>query len=102
MRALPVSATRSVKIKDLKPEFRKLIPADHKGDDYQFSTSGEADFPGDLDEAIEKHGKATVYETFLRQAKTDHQNEMAAKILEKVLDPSKSKRGSGAAVQIKL
>jgi hypothetical protein len=111
MRTIPVQASRSVKIKDLAPEFKNLPAVKAaKGEEFTFAAPEDAtaDVPADLDEAVKVEGngnldkgKAAVYETYLRQKKTDIQNGMAVAILEKVLDPSKNKR-SGAAIRISL
>lgn len=109
MRTIPVQASRSVKIKDLAAEY-KNHPAvkSAKGEEFTFASPDDAtaEVAADLDEAIKikgsgnsEVGKAKVYETWLRQEKTDIQNEMAAAILNKVLDPSKNKRG-GIAIRV--
>lgn len=111
MRTIPVSASRSVKIKDLAQEY-KNHPAVKaaKGEEFTFASPDDAtaEVAADLTEAIKVEGNgnletgaAKVYETYLRQKKTDIQNEMAVVILNKVLDPTKNKR-TGNAIKIAL
>lgn len=103
MRTIPISATRSVKIENLLPEFRKKIPADHKGTDFAFSAGPkDRQVPENLDEAIQTLGKDKVFDTFMKQLRTDLGNELAQDILDKVCDPKKAGRKAATAIEVEL
>lgn len=103
MRTIEISASRTVKVENLLPEFRKKIPADHKGEDFTFSAGPkDRDVPANLDEAITVMGKDKVYDVFMKQLRTDLGNELATEILDKVSDPKKTGRKAGKAIQVEL
>lgn len=103
MRSIEISAQRSVKIETLLPDVRKKIPADHKGSDFVFGVGPiDREVPSSLDEAIKVLGADKVFETFSRQHKTDLQNELAGKLLDKITDPKKTNRRSSSAIQVEL
>lgn len=103
MRSIDIAAQRSVKIETLLPDYKKRIPADHKGPDFVFSVGPrEVEVPANLEEAVQVLGKDKVFEIFATQHKTNLQNALANELLDKITDPKKTNRRSAVAIQVEL
>jgi hypothetical protein len=93
---------------DLDPEIAKLpqvqafIKANPKAKEIVFGSEVDEtmDLEEDIDEAIAKRGKVSVYEDWARQCKTDYQNKKAA---EKAMRATAAdKRKGGEVLRVKL
>jgi len=108
MRTIPISATRSVKIADLSDEFKDhaLVKATKAANPKATEVlvglpeDATAEVAADIDEAVKVESKLDVYETWLKQKRTDIQNAEILKYVNKVTAPEKRK--GGEVIRVKL